>query len=53
MNHSMNKLAPALSGLCLAAALTTAGPSAAAKQDLHFCDGRVEAMHSAAERSCQ
>ncbi len=39
MNHSMNRLAATLFGLCLAAALTTAGPSAAAVQDLHFARG--------------
>jgi hypothetical protein len=39
MTHSKNKLAAALAGLCLAAALTAAGPTAAAVQDLRFAQG--------------
>lgn len=46
MNRSMNRLAATLSGLCLAAALTAAAPSAASVQDLQFARGASSATVS-------
>ncbi len=46
MNQSKNKLATALAGLCLAVAMTAAGPAAAVVQDLQFARGASSATAS-------